>query len=265
MGDIDAETELRAELKNTGWKQGVVISSDGICDDTLGLLVLTQTCDCINPSFDKEPSFEVLPLEARNTKKGKPDPNYENGKNPREIHFYTQVEEIEQCVVANVSKIKLLPRKNHTSYKFASIEISPAALDDILTWRAARYLRPAFPDDFENEFAPLKERFSNYLTADEIDSLVNSILINISPLSELEEGDQYELHLLLLVHPRILGITGEAKRLDVLAKNLSNLLAESDRFDAPTCKVASLDEISLFQARDYLNFNRYDYLSFAEE
>ena len=90
MDKKEAEDLLRHELKDAGWKQGVILQPEGISDDkdTIGFLVISQTCDCINPNFVKEPYLELLPLKKRNTKKGNPDPDFSDGKNPRELHFF---------------------------------------------------------------------------------------------------------------------------------------------------------------------------------
>jgi len=75
--------DVRKSLIDKGWRQGVLIKK---IDDTrfhafahidLGedalYLVISQTCDLINPSFDDEPYFEVLrltPLEGAIVKSG---------------------------------------------------------------------------------------------------------------------------------------------------------------------------------------------------
>jgi hypothetical protein len=57
-------SDLRQSLKDVGWRQGVILKPGPFPQkEAFGFLVLNQTCDCINPSFEKEPHLELLPLE----------------------------------------------------------------------------------------------------------------------------------------------------------------------------------------------------------
>jgi len=268
MDKKEAEDLIRHELKEAGWKQGVILEPEGISDDkdTIGFLVISQTCDCINPNFVKEPYLELLPLKKRNTKKGNPDPDFVNGKNPREIHFSLEIGSQEACVVGKISEIIQKERERHDEYTLSDIEISQSVLDGVIGWRAYRYLRHAFPDGFENALSSIKKEMKGYIEDEELNPAIASILINLTPHDrEVEESEPYEVHLLLLVKKEHFGYPDLIEKLSELAKNITNLLGSVDLFDEPTCKIYNMDEISMEQGSKYLDFTRYDYLSFGED
>ncbi len=263
--------DLRERLIAGGWKQGVILEPASlqqagvtVNEDAIGFLVLSQTCDCINPDFGKEPYLELLPLVLRNTKKGNPAPDYEDGKNPRVIHFWITLKGEQKCAVAQIKEIQLVERENIEDFRFSEeIIISREAIDDIIGWRAARYSRTAFPESFETAFRTITASFGEIMVRDE--AVVNSLLISISPFDEIEEGDCYEIQLHLMVTPTVIGQPETIKSLKQSATEIEALFAKSPFFDSPKCSVTCLDKMNLWNARKLLDFSRYDYLSFGKE
>lgn len=263
-------SELRERLIAAGWRQGVILEPSSlkeagvaVMDDAIGFLVLTQTCDCINPDFEKEPYLELLPLVLRKTKKGKPDPDFENGMNPREIHFWITLKGERKCVVSRIKDIQLIKRDGIEGFQFSEdIGISKGEIDDIVEWRAARYSRTAFPEAFETAFRAIKEGFSEIITRNE--SAIESLLIQISPFGEIEEGDGYEIHLRLLVTPALMGQPQTIESLKKAATEIEALFLTCDAFATTECAVTSLGQMTLWEARNFLDFSRYDYLSFGK-
>lgn len=262
---------LRERLIELGWQQGVILDPNSLqdagletIDDVLGYLVLTQTCDCVNPSFVKEPHLEVLPLVPRNTKKGQPDPDYENGINPREIHFWISVNGVKKCAVSRIRDIKLINRECIEDLQFSqTIEISRGVIDDIVVWRADRYSRTAFPEAFEATFGTVKEPFKKIISAHH--AYIDSLLIFIDPFGEIEDGDCYEIQLFLMVNPDVMGRPDVVAGLNQASQDIESLLMACDAFAPVECSVRALDTMSLLEARNYMDFSRFDYLSFGNE
>jgi len=261
--------DLRERLIAAGWRQGVILDPGslhqaGVAGEVVGYLVLTQTCDCINPDFVKEPHLELLPLRLRKTKKGNPDPAYENGKNPREIHFWIEFKGESKCAVAKIKEIHLIDRERIEDFHFSrEISISREAIDDIIEWRAARYSRTAFPEAFEAAFRPISESFGEIMIRHESD--VDSLLIRITPFEEIAQGDCYEIQLYLMVVPSVIGQPETIQALCKSAKEIENLFGMCAAIGSMKCSVANLDDMTLWKARRLLDFSRYDYLSFGKE
>lgn len=263
--------DMRERLIAGGWKQGVILEPNSLqqaeitgVDGAVGFLVLTQTCDCINPDFGKEPHLELLPLVLRNTKKGNPDPVYENGKNPREIHFWITLKGELKCAVSRIKDIQLVKREQIEGFRISKeIIISREVIDDIVEWRAARYSRTAFPEAFEAAFRTITESYGEIMARHE--SEIDSLLISISPFDEIEEGDCYEIQLHLLVTPSMMGQPETIESLKKSSREIEKLFATCAAFASAECAVTNLDEMTLWNARKLLDFSRYDYLSFGKE
>ena len=136
-------------------------------------------------------------------------------------------------------------------------------LSDLILWRAQRYLRTAFPDSFENAFYPLHKTFGKEVAKCEGD--IESILISILPFEELEDEERYEIQLHFMVTPNVMRQLESMQGLKHLSENIQKLFADSPEFDAPICSVTCLDEMNLWEARKFIDFSRYDYLSFGKE
>lgn len=260
---------LREQLIERGWGQGVILDPDAIApkhNDVVGYLVLTQTCDCINSSFDKEPHLELLPLKEVT---GNPDKSIANGRNPRMIQFQIHRGGQNYWVEATISEIITVPRSAHESYHFSALLEIGSSLDAIIAWRVARYARTAFPETFVGSFRAISSKFGKrierLIKSKEDDQFIRSLLLSLEPFDDLEEGDVYEFQLLLVVHPNVLGAEGNAQELKLLAEDLTKILEKVERFYEPECRVISMKDMTLLQREAYLDFTHYDYLSFGEE
>jgi hypothetical protein len=256
-------SDLRQRLIQAGWGQGVILDPSPFAPaKAIGFLVLNQTCDCINPDFEKEPHLELLPLERL---EDSPDSKLKNGQNPRKIHFQIQENGQDIWVAAKVTDILHLERTvEQVNLEFAtSYSLSATSLDDLVRWRAQRYLRAAFPDTFEKAFRSLAKGFGKLVIRHE--AFIDSLLLSLSPFEEITDGETYELQLRLMVAPTVTGQPAVVKELHGVARAIEELFASSPWFDAPKCKITGLDEMTLWDARKFVDFTRYDHLSFGKE
>lgn len=146
MDDADA-------IRDRGWRQGSVLLPESLPTDcpfepSLSehpsesvLIVLTQDCDLVQFDFAKEPYVEVIravPVQNQ-------DGNLLYGKNPRRIHF--QIGEVTH--EANCHERTRMPRQLLAAIDPSSAHVlDPLTLDLLREWIAKRYIRPAFPDTF---------------------------------------------------------------------------------------------------------------------
>lgn len=254
--------DLRQQLIDAGWRQGALVGPGRFGNpEACAFVVLNQTCDCLNPNIETEPWLELLPLVKLT---GKPDSRMKNGRNPRQIHFQIRENGNEIWVGAKIAEIFHFPRSRQLSLPIASdFSLSQAVLDDLIQWRAARYLRTAFPDAFENAFRPLTGRFAKAIGAHDRD--IDSILIALTPFAELSEEEGYEIELHLMIEPAVMARIADVEALTVIASRLKTILEKSPDIASATCHVTSLDMMTLWEAKQYLDFTRYDYLSFGQD
>lgn len=253
---------LRQMLIDAGWRQGALVEPGPFAHaEAFAYVVLNQTCDCINPKFETEPWLELLPLVKM---PGKPDSRLKNGRNPRQIHFQICENGKEFWVQAKIAEIIHFDRADQLSLTIANnCGLPPAVLEHLVQWRAARYVRPAFPDAFENAFRPLTDPFAKIIGP--FEDQIDSMLISLAPFSELVEGEQYEIELHLMIEPAVMARTSVVDHLIALASELRNLLEGSPAIASAKCHVTSLDMMSLWEERSFLDFTRYDYLSFGRD
>ena len=253
---------LRQKMIDAGWKQGALVNPDSFGHaDAFAYVVLNQTCDCINPKFETEPWLELLPLVKL---PGKPDSRLKNGRNPRQIHFQVCEGGKELWVQAKIAEIVHFDRAEQLSLKIASdYNLPPAVLEHLVQWRAARYVRPAFPDAFENAFRPLTDPFAKIIGP--FEDQIDSMLISLAPFAELVEDERYEIELHLMIDPAVMARTSVVDHLVALASELQSLMEGSSSISSARCHVTALDMMSLWEARAFLDFTRYDYLSFGRD
>ncbi len=192
----------RELLISQGWKQGAVIRNifdDGftanahiLLEDDDVFLVISQTCDLVNPDYNSEPFFEVLRLISINST---PAPEYGGGKNSREIQFKAEF-------YGKVQTFRALPFKRFFVDRELLRSHSPEGylLEDeremISAWLTKRFIRTAFPDKFDRRWKVRKgqiEKIIKRLT------LVSDIYIKVIPFEEVNDGVEYEVEIYLLM------------------------------------------------------------------
>jgi hypothetical protein len=98
-----------------------------------------------------------------------------------------------------------------------------------------------------------------------LEDQIDSLLISLAPFAELVEGERYEIELHLMIEPKVMARTTVVDNLVALAAELRSLLEGSPAIASAKCHVTSLDMMSLWEERSFLDFTRYDYLSFGRD
>ncbi len=260
-------SSIREQLLSLGWRQGSIIEASAVKHEVLtvhakadAFLVLNQTCDLVNECWEKEPVAELLPLVRIDNA----DAALLNGRNPRKIHFEIIVDGVACQVEAFAPGIVTYERK-----LLLEAEPSPrwnmdtAELKSLLAWRAARYLRTAFPDAFESRLEPIFKRFKKQI--ERVHEHVLSLHIRVDPFEQLNDGDPYELDLLLVIRRSSHDDKKTRDELITTAEKLEKLINSAGGFVCTSCKVRSPHEVTLEEIDGYLRWERHDYLSFGED
>lgn len=258
---------IRDQLLSLGWRQGSIIEADAFGPEVSAehagvnaFLVLNQTCDLVNDSLVKEPVVELLPL----SRIAKANTGMLNGRNPRQIHFEVMVGGSPCIVEAFAPKAVSLPRE-------LFLEVRPSTnwclvdpvLKSLLAWRAARYLRTAFPDAFENRLKPIFKEFRNLVEG--IHEHLHSLHIRVVPFRSLDEGDPYEVDLLLVIRRSSHDVKDTRDSLIAAGTQLEKLINSAAELVCTSCKVRASHEVNLEEIDGYIRWERYDYLSFGED
>ncbi len=94
------------------------------------------------------------------------------------------------------------------------ITLNEDAVDFVVSWRAARYLRTAFPEAFEKALRKPLGKFKKAIKNKE--RHIDSILIQLDTFGEWQNGEQYEIELRLMIKSEMMG---NPELVDDLKKN----------------------------------------------
>lgn len=156
--------------RDTPWRQGHVLPADaaialGITSreqlNDMVAVVVTHDCD-LAQSSDIEPDIEII-VGRRLTAV---DGNYSHAKNARRLHlpFSAGTERLAAELPAN-GKRRIEKSVLAAFTPLLSVQIDPSERTILQRWLAARYRRPAFPDEFDRRLGEtgLRDRLDKIL------------------------------------------------------------------------------------------------------
>ena len=176
----------RERLIEAGWKQGILLvpnderlkkNAHYETPDNTRLLIVSQTCDLIQGSFESEPYFETLCLRPLNQE---PSGGYLGGKNSRRIEFSlnTAGDDITYCYALPYERHLIKRELLLNELKPESFIQDEQTLKMILRWLSRRYTRVAFPETFVSRVDvrkdPIGKKFSRLNRSEEHTSELQS-------------------------------------------------------------------------------------------
>ncbi|TAH55292.1 MAG: hypothetical protein EWM51_03145 [Treponema sp.] len=251
------------EIRQNGWRQGDLIVGDCIapllassidfldcetaCTDVL--LLISQDCDLVSDTLDKEPYAEFLAGRFI----ASCDASLRFGRNPRTLHL----EAISRSVEFSIHDRFRVLKESLNEYGIRMVPQSLGASEKrlVLDWITKRYIRPAFPDTF-NIRLNQKRREQDTLAKSPLSEKVLIVLLDISN-DEYPPERSYELQILIGV------IEGTPKdSIEQIER------AYEEAFTVPGITVADIAvreeiDITLRELRTYKRWDR-DYRSYPE-
>lgn len=264
--------DVRA-IEGHGWRQGAVLGSalaararacapQGLSvAETDWLIVTSHDCDVVNGKLEKEPVVEVL--RAAIVQQKKPDKLQEWGRNPREM----QLEANNGADGKVVLSVKVHERWS-VPREWLEEEAPRQVLDDkprrlIAEWLAKRYIRAAFPSAFDRRWRPKMKDWTTLL--EKHSQWVQGVYLRLSTLAELDEGQPYQIDLIVAVPASATKNTAwSAKKLELetLVERFWKQFhpgIECDGVEVHSTGNLTLAEIELYQRFDA------DWVSFADD
>jgi len=192
-----------AQIRANGWKQGAVLLPEhlpaGLVDShglTIApedlLYVLTQDCDLVQEDFTREPYVEFLlarPIAA-------PDGNLSYGKNSRLLDFTIG----ESSYRASCHDRFRMDRRSLAPLTPSEVHQADANLCDLIAdWITKRYIRPAFPDAFNNRLKQEEKPIRKFLKKH--GHAYTRIYMNCAPReAEIDPDEDYQLTVWLVLN-----------------------------------------------------------------
>lgn len=263
---FDAEALLAA-----GWRQGAVLppALAAACREQAGgtwpegswLIVVSQDCDVVCPTLEKEPIVEVLiaaPLQAK-----KPDRQFDGGRSPRKLHINVEREGQGIVLSASVHDRFPLPRERLADVMPAwCLPEKPRRL--IAEWLAKRYIRSAFPSAFDLRWRSQMKAWTTWL--EHHSAMIQGVYLKLNTLDELDPKQPYLVDLLLAVPAQQRGTPGWPDRRAQLEDDLERFWSQFEpAIGFHQADVLGTDEITLARIADgYQRFDA-DWVSYHDD
>lgn len=195
--------DLHDELKKSGWRQGSVLTDNDYatllprdsCQDCDPIaVVISHSCDLLNPKVDKFPKFEVAVAKILQS----PDPNFQRRRNPRVLHLPITINTDERWIELKIENRNFLDRallRDREPDK--ARRLLERDRHDMALWVGGSYYRSALPDDFQNCLRGQKKSLKKIY--EEISPYVSDVLVSIYPDGDLGKLKTYSATLTIVV------------------------------------------------------------------
>lgn len=257
----------RDSLIALGWRQGCLVKADDDRlrhaahydppDDAL-LLVVSQTCDLVQDSFECEPYFEVLCLRRLSEEPAK---RYLGGKNSRRIEFSLSEEDGDHWYA--------LPHERHLIDREVLLEGLPIEgtiqsdqlLTMLLRWLSRRYTRTAFPEAFVSRLGRVNDKIAKKFAR--LNPHVSNVYVRVKPFCEVGGDSDYSMELLLLMDAQkyddkeVYGVCEKIKNeLETQIDSCEGILVND-------VSIESTADLTIEELKGFLEWD-YSYLSFRD-
>lgn len=259
----------RERLIKLGWRQGILLApvderlkQDAHYDikENDQLLIVSQTCDLVQGSFENEPWFEVLCLHPLGRE---PDRGYLGGKNSRRIEFNMTL------AGDGPGHWYALPYERHLISRALLMEeglgraasIDGQILKMVLAWLSRRYTRAAFPEAFVRRMDARREPISNKFSR--LNTLVTNVYIRLTPFEELTGDDEYAIELMLIMDAEVFDDEKKYRECSEITGQLENQLKKCPSILVDDIRIESTASVTLENLSGYREWD-YSYLSFRD-
>lgn len=259
-----------------GWRQGAVLSEkligearqcapDGVeLTDGDWLILTSHSCDVVNFSIAKEPMVELLRAQVLERKK--PDSQVVLGRNPRSLHLEIEHEGHPLVLACKVHERWMIPRELLLVEPPARV-LDPKTSRLISEWLAKRYIRAAFPSEFDRRWRGDRSRNLKSWIAllAKHSRWIQGVYLRLSTMSELDPDRPYRCHLMLAMPTSLRAEQDWEAERQTIEHEVDSFWSQFDPnilYDG--CEVLGTDEITLADIALYQRFDA-DWVSFADD
>jgi hypothetical protein len=263
------EPELRL---SPSWVQGAFLRRDllrsllGPRSDGLVGVVVSHDCDLANRSRKKEPTFEWIAARIV----GRPDGNFANGRNSRQLHFGSAGPDGEHLSLS--MNDRRFDDRSHLVGVEPSGVLEEGSRRTLAEWMANRYHRSGFPDAFNDRRAKKARAIRDILNGPGSGDL-EGLWVALAPDAEsegaasygrigvdLREGDPYKIVLWVTVKD---GIASQAlDAVEELVEKVAEALRQCEGLELPEePQIVRESDFSLAHLRRFLRLDDWDDLS----
>jgi hypothetical protein len=249
--------------RQTAWRQGswiAPLSNAGVCSeagDASILVVITHDCDLAN---DAEPFVEFV----RGTQVPKTDGNFERAKNARKLHVTLAAGvSVELAFSERFAKAKADLEQAQPTLAGPCDEAAKAILKQ---WLAARYGRPAFPNEFEKRIDKVRKKLDGIVSKGELPKTLVGVFVALEDVGELAADQPYVLKMVLVYEDdgdlkKARDAASAAGAIRTLFEDAYGAPGEATAIDLESCDAIHVTKMTLADLRKYDQW-RLEHVSF---
>ena len=263
-------------IADLGWQQGAVLD-EGLAENAREhapagmpltenewLILTSHSCDVVNFNIDKEPVVELLRTQVLDKKK--PDGQLVMGRNPRSLQFVADDDGHALVLGCKVHERWSVPRELLLAEPPARA-LEPRTSRHISEWLAKRYIRAAFPSEFDLRWRGDRSKNLKAWMAllTKHSRWIQGVYLRLSTMGELGFDRPYRCHLLLVMPASLRAEEDWEAERQTIEQEID---AFWSRFRPDIlydgCEVLGTDEITLADIARYQRFDA-DWVSFADD
>ncbi|MCY3809574.1 MAG: hypothetical protein OXG58_09175 [Gemmatimonadetes bacterium] len=226
------------------------------------LLVTSHDCDVLNRSLAKEPLVEVLRARALADHTGQRGP-FGSGRNPRALRLSgVSVQGDDVALDLAVHDRWGIPRELLMEEAPAD-RLPPGEGRLVAEWLAKRYIRSAFPTEFDRRWSGKSKAWRRLLKRHS--PWIQGVYLRLHTLRELGGDTPYRCHLLLATPSEVGSLVDWPKTREAIERAFAGFwdelrpTIECEPVEVVTTDLITLDDISRYQRFDA------DWVSFDDE
>jgi len=267
------------EIEKLGWRQGAILAGEVAkaaienapprieIIESDWLILSSHDCDICNFSLTKEPVVEII--RARVTDSKTPDKQHAWGRNPRSIHFEGANAGQSVVLTCNVHDRWTVPREKLVLASPCSDRVLDGQVCRIIAeWLAKRYIRAAFPSNFDARWRGERSKNLPIWTKllESFNQWIQGVYLRLNTMGELSDPDTpYRCHLMVAVPEKLKSEKEWPTKREEIERQL---LGFWNQFEPGVIcdgvEVLGTDEITLADISVYQRFDA-DWLSFSED
>ncbi|HEX7027496.1 MAG TPA: hypothetical protein VF268_09660 [Gammaproteobacteria bacterium] len=258
---------IRDKILANGWCQcafvrredGLVLIEDLAKKFPAGarFIVLNQDCDLVHHNLEAEPEAEFImgiPFP------GQIDGNNTYGKNPRRLHILANLEGREVPIELDIANRFSVPRDRLCAIKpDHNSGLTESARNVLRHWIAARYVREAFPDAFENRLRAASNKINKKMKL--VKNAISSVYIALEPMAEVKEGETYKVGFVAVMPVSNYENPEDRKIAIQVIQDVAAAIHSCEGIEVYLNEVVSEGDFTLSEMRMLKRWN-WDYLSF---
>jgi hypothetical protein len=258
------------DLGASGWRQGSVLPRELAIDlarlaapqslelgDRDVVVVVSHDCDLSQSSLEKEPWVELVIARALDRRT---DGTLTRGKHPRLLELQATVEEVQLAARVSASERWLAPRERLVGWVPAGfLQTSPPGI--VPAWLSRKYIREAFPDEFNRRWAQVAEDLKRLLRTGAGE--INSIYLALND-AELDRTQDYIVVMRGVLLVQDYDVEGRRTQAQVTLGRLAAAMSGCDGIDVVDFDLVSEGDVTLDDIRVMKRWSPFDSLSLSD-